>query len=163
MARSSALRGRPPRYRIRKRLQIVVKPTRPLTVRVKDALGAPVAGADVEAVEYRYQTQGRTGPDGTATVRVAADARIQWVVAQKAGAGLDYIETDQPARPAEPPPLPREVVLTLDGALPLRIKAVDPEGRPVPGVRISPVALHRPARGGGARGRLRGELVGDDR
>jgi hypothetical protein len=30
----------------------------------------------------------------------------------------------------------------------LRIKAVDPEGRPVPGVRISPALLHRPARGG---------------
>jgi beta-lactamase regulating signal transducer with metallopeptidase domain len=135
-------------YRTRKRLQIVVKPTRPLTIRVKDALGAPVAGADVEAVEFGYQTRGRTGPDGTATVRVAADARIQWMVAQKAGAGLDYIATDQPTTPDEPPPLPREVVLTLDGAVPLRIKAVDPEGRPVPGVRISPVVLQRPARGG---------------
>jgi protocatechuate 3,4-dioxygenase beta subunit len=135
-------------YRTRKPLRIVVKPTRPLTIRVQDANGAPVAGADVEAVEHGYQTQGRTAPDGTATVRVAADARIQWVVAQKAGAGLDYIETAQPARLDEHPALPREVVLTLDGAVPLRIKAVDPEGRPVAGVRISPAVLHRPARGG---------------
>jgi hypothetical protein len=126
----------------------VVKPTRPLTIRVKDSLGAPVAGADVEAVEFGYQTRGRTGPDGTATVRVAADARIQWVVAQKAGAGLDYIATDPRATADEPRPLPREVILTLDGVVPLRIKAVDLEGRPVPGVKISPVALQRPARGG---------------
>jgi beta-lactamase regulating signal transducer with metallopeptidase domain len=134
--------------RTRKRLRIVVKPTRPLTVRVKDAKGAPVAGADVEAVEFGYQTRGRTGPDGTATLPVATDALIRWVVAQKAGAGLDYIATDPLATPDEPRPLPREVVLTLDGAVPLRIKAVDPEGRPAPGVRISPVVLQRPARGG---------------
>ncbi|WP_406697876.1 M56 family metallopeptidase [Singulisphaera sp. Ch08] len=133
-------------YLTRNPIRIVLKPTRPLTVRVKDRDGAPIAGAAVEAVEYGYQTQGETGPDGTAMLRVAADARIRWVIGQKTGDGFDYFENYQPTRPSEYPPLPPELSLTLDGALPLRIKAVDSEGRPLAGVKMSPSLIQRTAK-----------------
>ena len=66
---------------------------------------------------------------------------IRGVIGHKSGAGFDYFENYRatPPSPEFPfPPLPGELTLTLDGAQSLRIKAVDPEGRPVPGVVFAP-------------------------
>ena len=45
-------------------IRIVLKPSRPVTVRVKDATGAPVPGATVEAAEMAFRTHATLGPDG---------------------------------------------------------------------------------------------------
>jgi len=130
----------------REPVQIVLKPSRLVTVRVRDAAGAPVPGAAVEAIDFSFQAHAVTGADGKATLRVAADTRVQWVIGRKSGAGLDYFE-NSPTRPvAELPPLPAEVTLTLDGAQTVRIKAIDSKGQPVPGVAFSPWILTKPGR-----------------
>src|SRR5262249_33407721 len=78
--------------RNRNSIRIVVKPTRLVNVHVKDATGKPVVGAAVTAAELTYQTVSNTNIDGIATLRVAADARILWVIGLKPGVGFDYFE-----------------------------------------------------------------------
>jgi beta-lactamase regulating signal transducer with metallopeptidase domain len=126
-------------------VRIVVKPARLLAVHVKDAAGAPVAGAAVAAVEAVElggdQTRATTGPDGAAHLRVAADSQIEWVIGLKSGAGFDYHENYHSLPPATFPPLPADLTLTLDGARTFRIKAVDSKGKPLPGIRFAPLQL----------------------
>ena len=117
-------------------VRIVLKPSRPVRVRVKDAAGLPVAGAAVEAIDLAFQTHTTTGPDGTATLRVPADAKIRWVIGLKAGAGFDYFENYNTTPAADYPPLPADVSLILEGAHTARVNAVDSTGQAVPGVEI---------------------------
>ena len=57
-------------------MRIVLKPSRAVTVRVKDAAdGQPVPGATVEAAEMLFRTHATAGADGTATLRIPADAQ----------------------------------------------------------------------------------------
>ena len=137
-----ATRRSPPKQPVR----IVVKPARALTVHVKDAAGVPVAGAAVTAVERSYQTGSSTGPDGTASLRVAADAQIEWVMGQKSGAGFDFYENYRSYPPTTFPRLPAELSLALDGARTFRIKAIDSKDRPLPGIRFAPFALNKPGK-----------------
>ena len=109
-----------------------------MRVRVSDAAGSPIAGAAVEAIESSFRTSATTGPQGTATLRVAADAKVEWVIGLKAGAGFDYFENYRTWPPADYPPLPADVSLILDGAQTVRVKAVDSKGEPVSGVDIGP-------------------------
>ena len=63
------------------------------------------------------------------------------VIGLKSGAGFDYFEnyrTNPPSPEFAFPPLPGEITLTLDGARTVRVKVVDPTGRPVPGVVVKP-------------------------
>jgi beta-lactamase regulating signal transducer with metallopeptidase domain len=134
--------------------RIVVKPTRPVLVRAKDAAGAPVPDAAVEALDspfFHNDVDARTGPDGTALLRVRADANIGHVIAHKSGVGFDYFENERkPPASGSPlftyPPLPAEVSLTLDGVQPLRVKALDSMDRPVAGVALSPGVLSKPGK-----------------
>jgi hypothetical protein len=122
--------------------RIVLKPSRAVTVRVKDAAGAPVPCATVEAAEMLFRTHATAGADGTATLRIPADAHIEWVVAFRPGAGLDYFENYDKRGVAATRPLPEEVILTLEAAPTVRIKAVDSKGQPVAGVGVKPARLH---------------------
>ena len=138
----------PPRHFAAKDpVRLVIKPARIVSVRVKDAAGAPIPGAAVEAFDFAYQFHAMTGPDGVASLRVPADAHIPGVIGLKSGAGFDYFENyrTQPPGPAFPfPPLPGEITLTLDGARTARIKVVDADG-PVPGAVVKPF---RPTKAG---------------
>ena len=63
------------------------------------------------------------------------------MIGLKSGAGFDYFEnyrTTPPSPEFEFPALPGEITLTLDGARTVRVKVVDPSGRPVPGVVVKP-------------------------
>jgi beta-lactamase regulating signal transducer with metallopeptidase domain len=127
-------------------VRIVVKPTSPLIVRVKDAAGAPVSSAAVAAVGPQYHTGATTGPEGTATLRIPTDAPIYWVTGRKSGAGFDYFENYRAWPVTGASPLPGEVSLTLDGALTVRIHAVDSKSRPMAGVRYAPGSLQKPGK-----------------
>jgi beta-lactamase regulating signal transducer with metallopeptidase domain len=141
-AQMGLTRFEPPRhFAAQGPVRLVIKPARTVTVHVKDAAGAPVPGAAVEAFEFAYQFQTTTGPDGSAILRVPVDARSPGVVGLKSGAGFDYFEnysTTPPIPTFEFPPLPAEITLTLDGASTVRIKVIDASGRPVPGVLVKP-------------------------
>ena len=141
-ARIGLTRFSPPRHLGANDLvRMVVKPTRPVKVRVKDPAGLPIPGAAVEAFDYEFSFHATTDREGVATLRVPADAVIRGVIGHKSGVGFDYFENYRatPPSPEYPfPPLPGELALTLDGAQTLNIKAVDSEGRPVPGVVFAP-------------------------
>ena len=131
----------------REGLRIVVKSPRVVTVRVKDAAGAPVAGAVVDAAELCYRSEpARTGPDGAAVLRVAADAQVEWVVGHKDKVGLDYFENYKSRIGEVRPSLPSEVGLTLDGAVTVRVKVVDSAGRLLPGIRVNTGSLRKPGK-----------------
>jgi len=124
-------------------LKIALKPSRPVKVRVNDAAGSPVPGAAVEAIDPSFRTHATTGPEGAATLQVPADAKVQWVIGLKAGAGFDYFENYRTEPAADFPLLPADVSLTLDGAQTVRVKAVDSKGQSVSGVEIGPALLSK--------------------
>jgi beta-lactamase regulating signal transducer with metallopeptidase domain len=139
---------RPRHFAAKGAVRLVIKPARTVVVRVKDAAGAPIPGASVEAFDFAYQFHAQTGPDGVASLRVPADARIPGVIGLKSDAGFDYFEnyrTQPPGNAFAFPPLPGEIALTLDGARTVRIKVIDAAGRPVPGVVVKPF---RPSKAG---------------
>jgi beta-lactamase regulating signal transducer with metallopeptidase domain len=114
-------------------------PYETVTVYVTDAAGSAVADAQVEVLaDYRAAAHGRTDRGGHTTLRVPADANVNWVLALKAGAGLDYYEnyTSFPYRLRGE--LPDPVHLVLGGVRPLRIKAVNGTEKPVAGVTFVP-------------------------
>ncbi len=141
-ARMGRVQFTPPRqYTAQGSVRLVLKPARTVMVRVKDSAGGPISGAAVEAFDYAYQFHATTSPAGVAGLRVPADARIPGVIALKSGAGFDYFEnyrTNPPSPEFDFPALPAEITLTLDGARTVKVKVLDPTGRPVPGVEVKP-------------------------
>jgi beta-lactamase regulating signal transducer with metallopeptidase domain len=125
-------------------VRVVVKPSRPVRVRVEDAAHLPAPGATVEAIDLSYQTHATTGSDGTATLRVPADAKVRWVIGLKAGLGFDYFENYRTTPAADYPPLAADVILSLDGADTAIVKAVDSNDQAVPGVEIVLTTLSKP-------------------
>jgi RNA polymerase sigma factor (sigma-70 family) len=129
-------------------VQVVLKAPHPLVVRVTDGAGKPVSGAPVYFLgNMRRLAGGRTGAEGRWSGSVPADARDWSVFAHKGKVGFDYA-SGRPALRAgkEPGPVPGQVRLTLDGARTLRIKTVDRQGKPIPGVKVGPWYIHKPGR-----------------
>ena len=111
-----------------------------------------MAGAAVEvAGDYTVYADATTGADGTALLRVPADAKVNWVFSLKSGFGFDYAEygsIDDQGRSGPGVPsleLPASISLTLDGAQTVRIKAVDRDGKALPGVAFAPWLLRKRA------------------
>ena len=131
-------------------LVLTLRPARPTTVLVKDAAGAPVAGAAVEASDRSYGSLPRSTTDasGTATLRLPADASIRLIVAHKDGVGYDYFtNADAFPTPVRSGPPPEEVTLTLDGARTVRTRLVDAvTGEPLVGVPVEPWYFSKPGR-----------------
>ena len=117
-------------------------------VRVKDGAGAPVPGATVEVAEVAFRSNATTGTDGSVTLRIPADAQVQWVVGFKSKVGFDYFENYDNRSQTVFNPLPAEVTLTLEAVQSVRIKAIGSSRQPVPGVVIKPARLARSGKKG---------------
>jgi hypothetical protein len=96
-------------------------------------------------------SEGRTGADGSVTLRFPADALVDSVFALKSGEGFDHwIAPDDP-RPDDigiPRPLvPRDLSLRLTGAMTARIRVTDDAGQPVAGVQVFSREFNRAPRG----------------
>jgi RNA polymerase sigma factor (sigma-70 family) len=133
--------------------RIVLKPSHEVVVRVIDTSKASVPGAVVEiAGKFAVLDHATTGPDGSATLHVPADAKVEWIVALKSGRGFDYAEfgkIDEQGRTKggdTATAIPASVELTLDGVRKVNIKAVDRGGKPLPAVDFSPWLLHKEGR-----------------
>ncbi len=133
--------------------RIVVKPGREVAVRVTDKGNAPVPGAAVEvAGNFAVLDDAKTGPDGSARLRIPSDAKIEWIYALKPGLGFDYTEygrIDEARRTQGGTPatnLPGSVNLTLDGVRTARIKAVDSAGKPLAGAGYYVWLIHKEGR-----------------
>ena len=125
-------------------VRLKMSPARSINVQVLDGKGKPVADAVVGAVpSYAGLAKGHSDGQGKFTLRVPAGAPLRNIYALKSGLGLDYVAFDPKKKAAsndEPtePVATRPRVLTLDGAKTVRIKFIDPEGRPLPGIIVSP-------------------------
>jgi hypothetical protein len=129
-------------------VRVVLKPIRPLVVRVADTAGSPVAGAAVEVLcRYRGAVDpGKTDTGGVARFRLPADAEVRWVVALKDGVGLDYYENFRSFPPTDSGPLPAEVQLALAGGRTASVRATSFGGRPVPDLEFRPLQLRLPGK-----------------
>ena len=137
--------------------RVVLKPGRPVAVRVAGPDGGAIAGAVVEVHGgFQVFAEASTGADGRPSVLVPADARVEQVVALKPGRGVDAVdlgpvdENGTARGGVAGAELPDEVALTLAGARTVQVRAVDADGRPLAGVAFSPW-LVRPT---GRRGML---------
>ncbi len=133
--------------------RVVLKPGRAVAVRVADARGSPVAGASVEAAgSYVIFAGATTSPDGSARLRVPADARVDWVRAVKPGAGFDYAEFGEVAPNGQilngvpAGEVPAAIDLAFGASRTARIKAVDRDGRPLAGVGFIPWMIQKEGR-----------------
>ena len=140
-----------PAQRQTESIRIVVKPSRTVTVRVKDTTGAAVPGAIVEAAESAFRTYATAGLDGAVALRIPADARVDLVIAFKPKTGFAHFENDDKRSQTEVGSLPDELALTLQPGVSARIKAVDPDGQPVAGVVIDPVFRYLTRNNGGVQ------------
>ena len=133
-------------------VKVVLKPARTVDVRVVDRDGRPVEGADVAfmASLFHLLGEGRTDAEGRWRLDVPADTKVWGVYALKPKLGFDYApgERDWARSPLEPiAPMPDRVTLTLDGARPpVRIKAVDGDGKPLAGVTMLVTVIAKPGR-----------------
>lgn len=129
-------------------VSITVKPAQSLEVRVIDGAGQPVSDAEVYALFTFFQVaSGRTDAKGRWATQLPADLKTAWrVYALKSRIGFDYALAERSRGSAEPPlALPDRLTLTLDGARPpLRIKAVDREGKPLRGIEVGPSLIQKP-------------------
>ena len=133
--------------------RIVVKPGREVVVHVTDKGNAAVPGAAVEvAGSFAVLDDAKTGPDGSARLRIPSDAKIEWIYALKPGLGFDYTEygrIDEARRLQAGTPatnLPGSVNLTLDGIRTARIRAVDSTSKPLAGVGFYVWLVHKEGR-----------------
>ena len=74
-------------------VRIILKPARRIAVRVAHAKQGPVPDVPVEAAgTAEIYDRAATNPEGLATLRIPADARVEWIYAVKPGLGCDYAE-----------------------------------------------------------------------
>ena len=131
-------------------LRLTMRPARSIEIVVLDREGKPVPDAVVGVVaEYMGLDRGRTDPQGKVTLRVPVEAPLKNIYALKSGVGLDYLSLPDAERATtgdlpQPLDLSRPQFLKLDGARTVKIKLIDPEGRPIQGVRVAPWYFHKP-------------------
>ncbi len=124
-------------------VRVVLKAPQPLAVQVQGSDDKPVAGAEVYFLwNWSVLGQGRTDADGRWTGRVPADTPNWEVFARKAQVGCEFaVAQSGRGSSAAPRPLPEQLILTLDGARTVRVKTVDRDGKPLPGVKVGPSSL----------------------
>ncbi len=128
-------------------VKIVLKPSREILVRVTDPAKTPVPAAAVEVeADYRTIAVGSANEQGTASLRIPADAPVQWILALKSGRGFDYFEHGKSQQGAPGQDLPGTITLVLDGARTARIQAVDSAGKPLAGIGFAPWYFQKPGK-----------------
>ncbi len=127
-----------PRRQVSKTVRLVLKPSHAVTAVVVDAKGQPVADAAVEISCWGGRmAQATTDPQGKALLRIPVETRGAYVIARKAGVGVDYFQRERSGElPTGQNTLPESVRLVLDGAAPVEVKTVDSAGKPVAGVKV---------------------------
>ncbi len=131
-------------------VRLTMSQARSIDVQVLDGKGKPVADAVVgTVVEYMGLDAGRSDAEGKYTLRIPADAALKNIYALKSGLGMDYLSMPPAERATtgdvpQPLDLSRTQILKLDGARTVKIKLIDPEGRPIEGVCVAPWYFQKP-------------------
>ncbi|TWU42124.1 carboxypeptidase regulatory-like domain-containing protein [Novipirellula artificiosorum] len=137
-------------------LEIQLGDTKTGRVSVVDSDGNPVENASF-AVQLGYPTtltEMATDATGMITFRYPEASRIEAIVAWKKDFGLDYRVYRLPRAQradalADVPEFPTDEgeTLSLDGATPFRIRAVDDAGHPISAIRFYPWLLQKDPQG----------------
>ncbi len=118
--------------------RVVLKPVKTVTVSVIDTSGAVQKGATVVAVADRLVDSAIADEHGQATMKIPADAEIEWIYAYLDHSGFDYYENYAAFPTQERLALPEKVTLTLAGSQIAKVRVVDSDQRPVAGVVVIP-------------------------
>ncbi|MDX1926362.1 MAG: carboxypeptidase regulatory-like domain-containing protein [Pirellulaceae bacterium] len=120
-------------------IRAVLKPLRKTTVTVVDRTGKPLADASVRMyAEYGKLLESPSNAMGQAMFEFPADAKVDWIVAFKAGHGFDYYENYDSFPTQIRLDVPTEVNLKLDGFTSVKVKVLDTKNRPVADVAVTP-------------------------
>jgi hypothetical protein len=127
-----------------RKLDLELKPSFAVKVRVIDAHKSPVAGAGVLVTEkYFPLLAAQTDEQGSVTIRIPAEAQVWWIMGLKAGVGFDYFENYSAYPPPKSELPPAEVMLTLNGARSISVESKDVNGKPLPGLRMLPITIQK--------------------
>jgi hypothetical protein len=125
-------------------LNIDLKPSFSVTIRVVDGQMKPVAGAAV-CIPDRYfmLTAGETDEQGMATCRIPADAQVWWIMGLKPGAGFDYFENYKSWPPSKASLPPAQITLMLEGSRKVTVHTNDAGNMPLSGFGILPIGIQK--------------------
>ena len=127
--------------------RIVLREPNKMRVVVTMPDGSPAAGVRVHALApYSPTAQGETGPDGTVSLAVPADAAVAQVLAMKPGLGFGYTLNTAGTSGYQAAPTPPSVSVALSPAWTHRVRCVEPDGTPVPGANVHVWLLKQPGR-----------------
>lgn len=133
--------------------RIELGPERAIDVVVEDSDHHPKAGASV-SINSMYVTvaQGETNKDGRIKFIAPSKLPLQFILAQLAGTGVDYMLFRSAEEPVNDPyklaPAHRgDIRLVLSPTRTMTVKVVDQEGTPIPGATVSPWYIHLPQKG----------------
>lgn len=119
--------------------RVILKPVKIVTVMVKDKDGAVRSGATIRAIaDLCVVATGSTDEKGQATLRIPANAEVEWIYGYQDNHGFDYYENYAAFPSEERLALPDNVTLTLDGSQRAKVRIVDSEEKPVAGVMVVP-------------------------
>ncbi len=122
----------------------VLKPLRATKVTVVDRDGNPLADASVRLfADYGRLAEMRTDALGQTQFQFPYDAQVDWIVAYKPGFGLDYYENYDSFPTQIRLDMPAEVKLKLDGFTSVKVKVVDTNNKPIPGVAMTPWSIQK--------------------
>lgn len=133
--------------------RIELGPERAIDVVVEDSDHHPIAGAAVSLNSmYVTMAQGETNKDGRLKFFVPSKLPLQFILAQHAGTGVDYMLFRSAEEPVNDPyklaPDHRgDIRLVLSSTRTMTVKVVDQEGTPVSGATVYPWYIHLPKKG----------------
>ncbi len=120
-------------------LKIVLRPWKMSTLTVVDSEQQPVVDASVVLiVGYQELIKAQTDQEGRASLRFPADAKVDWIIAYKAGSGFDYYENYDAWPTQDRLQVPEHVELKLVGAVSAIIEVRDSDNNPVPNIMVAP-------------------------
>ncbi len=127
--------------------RVVLKPLRESTVTVVDLDGRPVPNASVRLYsDYGKFQESQTDAQGQVKLSFPADAKVDWILAFKAGLGFDYFENYDSFPTAIRLDVPANVQLKLDGHTAVQVKVVNTQNQPVAGVSVTPWSIQKSGR-----------------
>jgi len=121
--------------------RVVLQPIKTVTVTVIDKSGVVQEGATVGAVAghlVRLVDSAIADEQGQVTLKIPADAEIEWIYAYLDHSGLDYYENYVAFPTRERLALPANLTLTLAGNQTAKVRVVDSDEQPVAGVTVVP-------------------------
>ena len=130
-------------YNDPKRLtRVILKPVKIVTVTVNDKDGALRSGATIRAIaDLCVVATGSTDEKGQATLRIPANAEVEWIYGYQDNHGFDYYENYAAFPSQERLALPDNVALTLDGSQTAKVRILDSDEKPVAGVVVVPWSI----------------------